>query len=352
MSGGYISFFNASTIFTDAELASALPDFQAQVSNEFNWYWGMDAYLDIGGSGTPIVIVDYPGANDPPDALGYHSIDGNYQPYGIIFAGLCRDLGYYTTGVISHEMLELLADQLVDTVNLYDYGDGTGIIVIQEVCDPVEANLYYEGAVNNTVVSDFATPAWWVPGDPNQVDFLGVLGGPWQVASGGYISYQNVTLSGWEQVSADQAQQDMARAGEAARNRITRGNPRGDAVRQIQLRNRRTAQGGIQAGVRGQRQRGQIPTGVQQVSRGGQHGSGQGQMQRGRQTAGQQAPLEPRVQPAKQAGQITVVKRQNVPRVGDLPSGQQGQPGNGSPASRAMGQQGGSRTAAQPDGGP
>jgi len=49
MSGGYISFYNASTAFSDAELANALPDFQSQVSNEFNWYWGLNAYLDING---------------------------------------------------------------------------------------------------------------------------------------------------------------------------------------------------------------------------------------------------------------------------------------------------------------
>src|SRR5437016_4145286 len=145
MSGGYISFFNASTAFSNAELASALPDFQAQVRNEFNWYWGLSAYLDINGGGSRIIIVDYPGQNDPPGALGYHYIDGNYQPYAVVFAGLCRDQGYPITGVISHELLEMMADQLVDTVNLYDYGNGNGVIVIQEVCDPCEMNLYYEG---------------------------------------------------------------------------------------------------------------------------------------------------------------------------------------------------------------
>jgi hypothetical protein len=350
MSGGYISFFNGSTIFSDAELGSALPDFQAQVSNEFNWYWGMNAYLDIGGSGTPIVIVDYPGANDPPGALGYHSIDGNYQPFAVIFAGLCRDNGYYTTGVISHELLELLADQLVDTVNLYDFGDGTGIIVIQEVCDPVEASLYYEGAVNNTVVSDFATPAWWVPGDPNQVDFLGVLGGPWQIASGGYISYQNITLSGWQQVFGEKLEQDMARAEKAIRNRVAVGNPRGDVVRQIQLRNLRTTQGRAQAGAGSQQQRGVIPIGVQPITRPGQQGPVRGQGQRERQAAGRQVPLGPRIQPAKRAEQVTIVKREEVPKVGDLPSGRQDQPGGDAQASRATSHQGSTRTTPPPKG--
>jgi hypothetical protein len=288
MSGGYISLYNGSTVFSDAELANALPDFQSQVWNEFNWYWGLSAYLDINGGGSPISIVDYPGASDPPNALGYHSIDGNYQPYAVIFAGLCRDYGYPITGVISHELLEMMADQLVDTVNLYDYGDGTGVIVIQEVCDPCELNLYYEGPDGN-IVSDFALPAWWVPGDPNQVDFLGIIPGPWQLASGGYISYQTVTLSGWQQAFGDKAKQDMARAAEVIRTRVTSvGNPRLDVIRQLQLK-------GVQGGVQ---HRQPMPAAIRQGR--------QGQVQQ----------QERRIQPAQQAGKITVVKRADVPKVG------------------------------------
>ena len=234
MSGGYISLFNSSTVFSDAELANALPDFQSQVSNEFNWYWGLDAYLDINGWGTPIIIVDYPGPNDPQGALGYHFVDGNYQPYAVIFAGLCNDYGYSVTGVISHELLEMLADQEVDTVNLLDNGDGTGFIVIQEVCDPCEQSLYYE-APNGTVVSDFALPGWWVPGYPFQVDFLGAIPGPLTLASGGYISWQSVTLSGWQQSFGDKAEQEVAKAAAAFRDRIaSSGNSRVDLVRRLQ----------------------------------------------------------------------------------------------------------------------
>jgi hypothetical protein len=319
MSGGYISFYNGSTAFSDADLANALPDFQSQVSNEFNWYWGLSAYLDINGGGSPIVIVDQPGPNDPPGALGYHTVDGNYQPYAIVFAQLCQQLGYPVTGVISHELLEMMADQLVDTVNLYDFGDGTGIIVIQEVCDPCEMSLYYEGP-NGNIVSDFALPAWWVPGDPNQVDYLGAIPGPWQLASGGYISYQNVTLSGWQQVFGAKAQQDFAKVAEAIRTRVTSaGNPRLDVIRQLQLK-----------GAQGDGQRRLVAQGARQAPRQGQ--------QQGQST------FERRVQPARQAGQVTVVKRQDVPRVGPseehiahqrAPLGsQQGQP---SPAAASRG---------------
>jgi hypothetical protein len=311
MSAGYISLYNGSTAFTDAELANALPDFQSQVWNEFNWYWGLSAYLDINGSGSPIIVVDYPGPNDPQGALGYHFIDGNYQQYAVIFAGLCRDYGYSTTGVISHELLEMMADQLVDTVNLYDFGDGTGIIVIQEVCDPCEMNLYYE-APNGNIVSDFALPAWWVPGDPNPVDFLNLLPGPWQVASGGYISYQNVTLSGWQQVFGDKGL--AAKTAEMIRNRVaSTGNPRVDVTRQLKG-----------SGVGAQ----QHPPAI--------HGP-----QKGRQGLPRvPKSLEQRIQPARQAGKITVVKRQDVPKVSqafDVPKEAQQEPGAGTRQKEAGG---------------
>jgi hypothetical protein len=285
MSGGYISFFNASTRFSDAQLQNAIPDFQSQVSGEFNWFWGLNAYLDENGYGTPVIIVDYPGANDPQGALGYHWIDGNFQPYAVIFAGLCEDYGYPVTGVISHELLEIMADQLADTTDLYDNGDGTGFIVLQEVCDPVEQNLYYEGP-NGNIVSDFALPDWYAPGSPGPFDFLGAVQGAWQLASGGYVSYQFVQLSGWQQASADK----LAKVAENFRTKVTSsGNPRMDVIRQMQ------AQRG--PGV-GQRQPATIGQGRQQTNGRSQQGTAQR-----------------RQQTAQQASGISVVSRQDVPNI-------------------------------------
>ena len=303
MAGGYISFFNGSSAFSDGDLQAALPDFQAQLDNEFKFYWGMDAYLDIGGGGMPITIVDYPGANDPAGALGYHYIDGNYNPYAVIFAALARDNGYSISGVISHEMLEMLADQLIDTCALYDRGDGTGVIVLQEVCDPCEANLYYEGAVNNTVVSDFVTPAWYVPGDPNQVDYLSVIGGPWQLASGGYVSYETVTLSGWQQATADTVQQVAGQI----QKRIASANPRGDIVQQVRLKHLRSQADGAatQAGLLGH-----MPRRVQRP------GDGRQAQAQGRQPQTRhQVPTGPRIQAMGSGSQIRIIKRAQVPDI-------------------------------------
>ena len=294
MSGGYISLFNASTVFSDAELQNALPDFQSQVSGEFNWYWGFDAYIDINGYGSPLIIVDLPGPNDPQGALGYHWIDANYQPYAVIFAGLCQQYGVPITGVISHELLEMLADQLADTCVLYDYGDGYGVIVLQEVCDPVEQNLYYEGP-NGNLVSDFATPAWYAPGDPNgPYDFLGVVGGPWQLASGGYVSYQVVSLPGWQQAFGAKAQDEFAKVADALRTRTTSGDARVELIRELRAERGAAVE-----------PREPVPT------------------------------ADRRQQPAQQAGKITVVKRKDVPKTPQVGRRGKTQPTTG-PARRAV----------------
>jgi hypothetical protein len=225
MSGGYFSYFADSQYFSDADLQNLLPDLQSQVANEFNYYWGMYAYLDDSGYGSPVIIMDssnYP--NPPAGALGFHAIDQNYNPFAIVFADLCVAYGVPISGVISHETLEMLADQLTDVADLYpnvsNYSNytGDGFIILQEVCDPVEMLLYYE-APNGNLVSDFVTPQWYT-GDPNApgpFDFLGLIG-PWQLASGGYVCYQEINLPGWTCPSGDEARKATAKAAE----RITR----------------------------------------------------------------------------------------------------------------------------------
>ena len=286
--GGYISLHNISTAFSDTELANTLPDLQSQVSylGEFWWHWGLSASLDINGNGTPIVIVDYPGPNGPTDCLGYHYIDGNYQPYAVIYAGLCRDRGKSTTGVISHELLEMLADQQTNSLNLIDNGDNTGIIVTQEVCDPCEESLYYLGP-NGGLVSDFVLPGWWVPGYQFQVDFLGLIPGPLRVASGGYISYRTVTMSGPEPSVGDQAGRDMNKVVDATRNEVAAAySSRLDVLGQLH------ASRGLW----------NVPSAVADAGAGW----------------GRSVPTipKPRQQPATREADIKVVARENIPRFG------------------------------------
>ncbi|MBV8072257.1 MAG: hypothetical protein JO270_20305 [Acidobacteriaceae bacterium] len=224
---GYISYFTNSAYFSDADLQYAIPDFQSQVANEFNYYWGLYAFMDDSGAGTPVFITD--AGSDQGGVLGFHTNDQG-SPYAIVWADQCVQYGVPITGVVSHETLEMMADPLGDEVDLYDNGDGTGYIVDQEVCDPCEMSLYYE-APNGNLVSDFITPAWFVPGDPGPYDFLGQIGAPWQLASGGYVCYQDVTLSGLICDGA-KVQKARAKAGKAIKSNP---NPLADAIYRLQL---------------------------------------------------------------------------------------------------------------------
>jgi hypothetical protein len=210
-----ISFFNVSQAVSDPDLQTAVADLQTQVTNDFAPSWGVDAQIDIGGFGWPITILDYPGPNDPQGALGYHSLDSNYEPYGVVFAQLAIDNGVPWTGVASHEMLEILADPLINSTCFIDNGDGTGWLIAQEVCDPTEQQLYYE--IGGTQVSDFALRGWFIPGYPGQVDFCGVVPGPLQLGSGDYISVDYIEAStGWYPVTGDQ----VTKMGQRIRQRI------------------------------------------------------------------------------------------------------------------------------------
>lgn len=141
----------------------------------------------------PIVITDYPGPADPEGPLGYHSVDANYRPWAVVFAALCRDFGKPTTAIISHEMLEMLADQSTHASNVVDLGDGTAMLLPLEVCDPCEG-LYYQGPTG-VALYDFVFPRWYVADYQGQVDFLGRLAGPLRESNGNFTDFQLVTLS-------------------------------------------------------------------------------------------------------------------------------------------------------------
>ena len=184
---------------------------------EFWWHWGLSASLDIDGLGSPIVITDYPGPGEP-DSLGYHSVDANNRPYAVVFAARCRDLGKPTSAIISHEMLEMLADQSTHSVNMIDLGNGTALIISLEVCDACEG-LYYEGPSGH-LLYDFVFPNWFAPRSQGQVDFLGLLPGPLRESSGVPADVQTVILTGPGPTDDDDADRAIGSAATAQRDEL------------------------------------------------------------------------------------------------------------------------------------
>jgi hypothetical protein len=137
------------------------------------------------------------------------------------------------------------------------------------------------------VVSDFALPGWWVPNYPFQVDFLGLLPGPLQVASGGYIAYEVVELSGLQRDLGAGADLDMRGAADAMREELTAGyGSRLDVLRQLEASRglAQTQPSARAAPIAGEPRATPIP--------------------------------ERLLQPAVPGGDVTVVARENVPRLG------------------------------------
>ncbi len=166
-----------------------------QVKRDFAPAWGMLAVpvrvahaVPVGAF--PIYIQDTP---DEDGALGYHTEEGD-QEYARIFVDPVLDNGGVVlfdpkdyqrssvASVLSHEVLELLADPFVNS-----WVEGTrtkhGNLYSLEVCDPVEAEQY---AIDSVAVSNFVLPEWFNTDvtRTDKYDFLGSLTAPFTMSKG------------------------------------------------------------------------------------------------------------------------------------------------------------------------
>jgi hypothetical protein len=208
-----ISVLNNSTVVTDDEIKSAIPNFQAALDEDFSPFWAASAkLLFVPKDQAPpsrswwIAIMDN---SDVQDALGYHDLTNDGQPIGKVFAKTDLDNGYDWHITFTHELWEQLADPWICW--LAATADMKKIYAV-EVADAVEADplAYKKG---NTMISDFVLPTWfedfWKTGQ-TQFDFMNHVNAPLKLAKGGYISIWT-TQNGWNQ---EYAQGDK----EAAKN--------------------------------------------------------------------------------------------------------------------------------------
>jgi hypothetical protein len=195
-----IAITNACTCLTDAQVQAVLPALQKQVSDDFKAYWEQDCTLAFLPKDQPlthgwwqIAIADNP---DQAGALGYHEMTSTGTPLGKVFAKLDLTIGSSWTVTLSHELLEMLADPWI---NWCAMGNDSKIYAL-EVCDAVESDdLGYK--IDNVLVSDFVTPAWFEPTEADRFDFRQHVTRELELARGGYISIYDPS-SGWTQINA------------------------------------------------------------------------------------------------------------------------------------------------------
>lgn len=206
-----LGVINHSKTVTDAQLRAWATGVQTQLVRDWAPIYGIYAELTVpaaplaGATQFPLYVEDN---SDQPGALGYHDVDGAGKPYIKVFVRDTAAAGIPLSGVISHEVLELLGDTYIESTVVVDNGGGRGAIYAAEVCDPVEGDLY---KINGVQVSNFVTPWWFTAQFPSgsKFDILGKLKAPFTMTSGGYFSVALISpktgLGAWEQRNGEKA---------------------------------------------------------------------------------------------------------------------------------------------------
>lgn len=208
-----IAIINESASLADDLVASWVPALQNQVSQDFAPIWGADA--KIVATKIPLTsdwechILD---DADQSGALGYHDLTAAGQPLIKVFVNDSNAAGVAISSVVSHEILEELADPFIDGLVLIDKGRGRGTLYATEVCDPVEGDAVT--GQNGVALSNWVTPAYFMQSPPSgsKFDFLGKLknGAP-AMTPGGYINYMPIREGNWNQSYADKRARELSK---------------------------------------------------------------------------------------------------------------------------------------------
>jgi hypothetical protein len=209
-----LAIINESTAWTDAEAEACVAALQTQINRDFMQAWGLTATLSFVPKGTLppethwwLALLDN---SDQADALGYHETTETGLPLGKAFLTTTIISGGIPSVVVSHELLEMLADPW--TAESVMNGANTRLYA-KEVCDAVEDDQWgYQ--IDGVTVSDFVLPTWFEDGStPKTFDHMGHLTtGAFSLLTGGYIAYMDISGGGWQQLTADQKARPQYRA--------------------------------------------------------------------------------------------------------------------------------------------
>jgi hypothetical protein len=205
----HVALVSDSDAVSAQEVTRVAAALDRQVTRDFGPIWSVLATVspafsleEIPVGYWPIVMLD---DLDEPGALGYH-VDRFGQPYALV---ALTDSWSLTA---SHECLEMLADPFGDRMvpgASPKRGEGR-VSYLVEVCDPPES-AEFAYTVNDVLVSDFITPAFYDPVVATGVrySFTGAIERPRQVLEGGYISWRNQRNEHIEQLFVRDGQKDF-----------------------------------------------------------------------------------------------------------------------------------------------
>lgn len=201
----HIYCVNHSTVLPDNEIEACIPAFNTYI-NHVKKYWPCPASLTFvtpDNAPTDAWLIIVADDSDQAGALGYHDYTPSGKPVSYVFAKTDQQYGYSWTVTFTHELAEMMADPYISTA-IQVSNDS---FYAQEIGDPVEDDSfgYTIRAANTSIdvlVSDFVTPAWFIPGHPGPVyDHAKHCTAPLQLLKGGYMSVFK-SGKGWTQIYA------------------------------------------------------------------------------------------------------------------------------------------------------
>ena len=195
---------------TDQQIRRAIPAWEAAANGRFRQVWHTPRLdlIFIGQRQEPRgTIAAVFGKKGPvKGALAYHT-QLNGTPRIVVYSGVGDYYGYSNSVSFTHEMFELLGDEHTASINqgwpvsvfTIDHGQFAnpdylpvppGQLVINEMCDPVEAQHY---VLNHTWISDWVTPNFFndeqvMPAGVPEYDAMGLVQQPLTILPGGYQS--------------------------------------------------------------------------------------------------------------------------------------------------------------------
>ena len=150
---------NGSTVVTNADVESAMAALAIQIYRDFEPAGYPAANLRVRGQvqGGTRIHPD-PGRYPPGRCPGVpHSGLRTAQPIGVVFARTAMQAGATWTSVLSHEVLEQLADPWINMAAVGTW-QGKPCAIAWETCDAVEGIGY---KIRDVEVSNFVLPRWF-----------------------------------------------------------------------------------------------------------------------------------------------------------------------------------------------
>lgn len=195
-----IQIVNKTSILTADDIQPVLDAIQTQIDRDFSPAWGVSANLvlvpDYDPSQESIILLDDPTV---AGALGFHEVaPGTEIPRGYVFVKTALQALVPPSSVLSHEVLEQLADSFAYAAAIGTFG-GRPAAIILEPADATETDTY---SINGVAVSNFVFPAWFDEQTPHgaRFDQMDLLHEPCTLRPGGFISV-SYNLRTWREIT-------------------------------------------------------------------------------------------------------------------------------------------------------